>query len=158
MGCALVAVCWLVLLGGTAAVHDYRDSGKECPNALNCANSRSVYEEMRQVWWACWMEFFLLVLNIVALVIDADAWALVLCSVSAVATAVLMERAERWLLYLDGSNLNSDMEEAASAAAAGTIMCCIANFVLIILVGNSSFRGQATAKAEAAGEVVGAPA
>ena len=125
----LIFISWIVMMAGVAAYHD---------------ESNLDSKDMRPYWWGVWFEFFLIVLNVVALVMGADQWFVVLVAFAAMASAYLMDHAEHWLRVEDAST--GDLSDAAACAAAGTIMVIIANWILIILLGNSQFRGQAASK------------
>ena len=125
----LIFISWIVMMAGVAAYHD---------------ESNLDSKDMRPYWWGVWFEFFLLVLNVVAMVMGADQWYVVLVFFASMASAYLMQHAEVWLRTEDNSS--GDLSDAAACAAAGTIMVIISNWILIILLGNSQFRGQAAGK------------
>ena len=125
----LILISWLVMAAGVVSYHNEADVDSE---------------DMRPYWWGVWFEFILLALNVVALVMGADQWYVVLVFFAAMASAYLMQHAEWWLRVEDVTT--GDINDAAACAAAGTIMVIISNWVLIILLGNSQFRGEAAAK------------
>ena len=126
----MIFIAWIVMMAGVAAFHD---------------KSGASSTAMRPYWWGVWFEFFLVLLCVAALVLGADDWAMVLCSFCAMASAYLMNHAEFWLVQGD-HHRNSDARSAADAAAAGTIMVIIVNWLIIILLGHAGIRGRAAKK------------
>lgn len=127
---------WIILMAGMSA------TTAQCQKSdvlSNCAN------QYQQEWWAVWFEFFLLVAMISCAFINAfDKARLIFLTYLAMVTVLLTEAATYFTkktvsYYQDpttGSTTIQDVTfDAYGAAAAGAVLCSIANFALIIFVG-----------------------
>ena len=123
----LMAIAWIIMMAGVAGVDD------KIKNASD--------DDLRPMWWGVWFEFFVLILNVVALFMGAENWYVALCVFSGSVSTYVMPHAELWLRLDKGP-----AKDAAQAAAGGTIMCIMVNWVMILLLGNSDFRKHLVGK------------
>ena len=126
----LLFLTWVVLLSGVAAYHDEIDASMK---------------DLRAQWWGVWFAFFVCILNVVAFAMGAHKWCVALVSFAAMVSAYLMPFAEAWIVLEDNST--GDVNDIAHVCAAGTCSFIAVNWVLILLAGNSAFRGAPLPKA-----------
>ena len=120
----LVTICclfvaWVVLLGGTAAMAD--------------KDRIFSSDVMRPLWWGCFFQLFVSCFYTFALFTDTDGeWAIVIVSMTGMVATYLMISTNFFI--------TCDTYDSCKAAAAGGIICCIVDMVIMILYGNEKFR------------------
>lgn len=143
----LTVAVWVVGIAGMAAItHDCHEniSTSDCARGLQ-------YE-----WWGLWFEFFLVIAIIVVALRDKlEANQLTLLTFLAIVTGVLMWSARSVMVVGSYASLVSTVNSHKNTAAAGFVMVCISNFLLIILLGSvgrvvSTFGGDGAGHDKAA--------
>ena len=115
----LVFLAWVVMATGVALVHGEMDRSSK---------------EMRQYWWGAMFQFFIVIMNLIAVIMGSERWYMAVGAFAAMSSAYLMNHAEYWILLIDGTDGHD--RRAARVAAAGVISSIAVNWLLILVLGN----------------------
>lgn len=127
--CAFAFLTWIVALAGMSAVT------RDCYRALdndNCVRG------LQYEWWGVWFEFvMIIIIAAVAFMNRLEMHQLTLLTFIAILTSILTWSARSVMVNGSYVDLVSNREAAKHTAAAGFVLLCIANFLLILLLGSA---------------------
>jgi len=122
-------ISFIVALGGLAA------NTKYCRENSNFTKCGSQYQ---LEWWSIFFEFFIMVIMLITCFANAfDKARQIYLTFLSISTVLLTLTAREFVtdFFSDDTVASTYKSAANDAAAAGSIMMCVFNFVLIIIVG-----------------------
>lgn len=147
---------WVIALGGLSATTQFCRTQSGPDNAtITVDNSTTTFnqavscaQQYQLEWWSIWFEFILLCIMLGTCFVNAfDRARFIYLTYLSLVTVLLTQTATNFCTNAFQAHggvlvLKDQKQSAMNAAAAGTVLMCIANYALIIFVGLGAAAAQ----------------